>query len=125
MPAVADDHATLATRRPASALPGPDFHRLDRTSLAWRTHHATHFGMHVGHSARMAKGPNFKLELRYLSPPAITLDKGLRKGMLNVTELINDEAMRRVGTPLFDNLAKSRFPRTPDPGRTGSLLDRC
>ena len=38
MPAVTDDHATLATRRPASALPGPDFHRLDRTSLAWRTH---------------------------------------------------------------------------------------
>ena len=36
--AVADDHATLATRRPASTLPGPDFHRLDRTSLAWRTH---------------------------------------------------------------------------------------
>jgi hypothetical protein len=41
VPAVADDHATLATRRPASALPGPDFYRLDRTSLAWRTHFLT------------------------------------------------------------------------------------
>ena len=38
VPAVTDDHATLATRRPATALPGPDFHRLDRTSFAWRTH---------------------------------------------------------------------------------------
>ena len=37
VPAVTDDHATLATRRPATALPGPDFHRLDRTSFAWRT----------------------------------------------------------------------------------------
>jgi hypothetical protein len=36
-----DDHATLATRRPAPALPGPDFHWLDRTSLAWRTHFLT------------------------------------------------------------------------------------
>src|SRR5947207_1003583 len=36
-PAVTDDRATLAARRPATALPGPDFHRLDRTSLAWRT----------------------------------------------------------------------------------------
>jgi ABC-type uncharacterized transport system substrate-binding protein len=26
-------HATLASRRPAMALPGPDLHRLDRTSL--------------------------------------------------------------------------------------------
>src|SRR5215471_10255594 len=42
VPAVTDDHATLATRRPASALPGPDFHRLDRTSLAWRTHIPAH-----------------------------------------------------------------------------------
>ena len=42
MPAVTDDHATLATRRPASALPGPDFHRLDRASLAWRTHIPAH-----------------------------------------------------------------------------------
>src|SRR5262249_35842401 len=37
VPAVAGDHVTLATRRPATALPGPDFHGLDRTSLPWRT----------------------------------------------------------------------------------------
>ncbi|HUI19784.1 MAG TPA: hypothetical protein VLZ74_01885, partial [Methylocella sp.] len=35
--AVADGHATLTARQPAAALPGPDFHRLDRVSLTWRT----------------------------------------------------------------------------------------
>jgi hypothetical protein len=35
-PALPTAHATLATRRPASALPGPDFHRLDCTSFGWR-----------------------------------------------------------------------------------------
>ena len=55
MPAVADDHATLATRRPASALPGPDFHRLDRTSLAWRTHIYALLRMSEGH-ANAARG---------------------------------------------------------------------
>ena len=34
---VADDHATLATGRRATVLPGPDFHRLDHASFAWRT----------------------------------------------------------------------------------------
>lgn len=34
---VAEGRATLAARRPATALPGPDLHRLDRTSLTWRT----------------------------------------------------------------------------------------
>ena len=29
-------HATLASRRPATALPGPGLHRLDRASFAWR-----------------------------------------------------------------------------------------
>ncbi len=29
--------ATLATGRPATALPGPDFHRLECASFAWRT----------------------------------------------------------------------------------------
>jgi hypothetical protein len=29
--------ATLATGRPATVLPGPDFHRLERASFAWRT----------------------------------------------------------------------------------------
>ena len=32
--AVADDYATLASRRRATALPGPVFHRQDRASLA-------------------------------------------------------------------------------------------
>ena len=36
-PAVTGDHATLATGRLATALPSPDFHRLDRASFAWRT----------------------------------------------------------------------------------------
>jgi len=36
-PAVTDDHATLATGRHATALPSPDFHRLERASFAWRT----------------------------------------------------------------------------------------
>jgi hypothetical protein len=29
-------HATLASRRPATALPGPDFHRLIAPCFAWR-----------------------------------------------------------------------------------------
>ena len=33
-PAVADDHATLASRRRATTLPGPVFHRLERVSFA-------------------------------------------------------------------------------------------
>ena len=36
-PSLPAAHATLATERPATALPGPVFHRLDRASLAWRT----------------------------------------------------------------------------------------
>jgi hypothetical protein len=35
--AVTDDRATLATGRPATVLPGPDFHRLERANFAWRT----------------------------------------------------------------------------------------
>jgi hypothetical protein len=35
-PALPSAHATLATGRPATALPGPVFHRLDRTSFCWR-----------------------------------------------------------------------------------------
>src|SRR5246127_5751747 len=35
-PALPSAHATLATRRPATALPGPVFHRLDCTSFCWR-----------------------------------------------------------------------------------------
>ncbi len=35
--AVTDGRATLTARRPATAFPGPDFHRLDRASLTWRT----------------------------------------------------------------------------------------
>src|ERR1700750_2187199 len=35
--AVTDGRATLTARRPATALPGPDFHRLGRGSLTW--HH--------------------------------------------------------------------------------------
>jgi hypothetical protein len=35
-PALPSAHATLATGRPATALPGPVFHRLDRTSFRWR-----------------------------------------------------------------------------------------
>src|SRR3954447_10143937 len=34
---VAADHATLATGRRATVLPGPDFHRLEHASFAWRT----------------------------------------------------------------------------------------
>ena len=34
---VTDDHATLATGRLATALPSPDFHRLEHASFAWRT----------------------------------------------------------------------------------------
>jgi hypothetical protein len=34
---VAGAHATLTTERPATALLGPDFHRLDHASFAWRT----------------------------------------------------------------------------------------
>ena len=33
--AVTDGRATLTARRPATALPGPDFHRLDRRDLVW------------------------------------------------------------------------------------------
>jgi len=33
-PAVTDDHATLATGRHATALPSPDFHRLERASFS-------------------------------------------------------------------------------------------
>jgi hypothetical protein len=32
-----DARATLAPGQPATALPDPDFHRLERTSFAWRT----------------------------------------------------------------------------------------
>jgi hypothetical protein len=32
--AVTDDHATLATGRPATALPGPVSHRLERASFS-------------------------------------------------------------------------------------------
>ncbi len=39
--AVADDPATLGTGRLATALPGPDFHRLDPASLPWRTDRLT------------------------------------------------------------------------------------
>src|SRR5262249_15017717 len=35
-PALPSAHATLATGRPATALPGPVFHRLDCTSFCWR-----------------------------------------------------------------------------------------
>src|SRR3990172_6721194 len=35
-PALPSAHATLATRRPATALPGSVLHRLDRASFAWR-----------------------------------------------------------------------------------------
>src|SRR3990172_1710692 len=35
-PALPSAHATLATGRPATALPGPVLHRLDRASFAWR-----------------------------------------------------------------------------------------
>ena len=36
-PSSPNDHATLATGRHATALPSPDFHRLERASFAWRT----------------------------------------------------------------------------------------
>src|SRR5258707_12931694 len=42
--AVTDGRATLTARRPATAFPGPDFHRLDRASLTWRTGPNTHAG---------------------------------------------------------------------------------
>src|SRR6202050_4594839 len=35
-PALPSAHATLATGRPATALPGPVLHRLDCTSFCWR-----------------------------------------------------------------------------------------
>src|ERR1700683_4915454 len=35
-PALPSAHATLATGRPAAALPGPVLHRLDCTSFRWR-----------------------------------------------------------------------------------------
>ena len=35
-PALPSAHATLATGRPATALPGPVLHRLDCTSFRWR-----------------------------------------------------------------------------------------
>jgi hypothetical protein len=35
-PALPSAHATLATGRPATALPGPVFRRLDCTSFGWR-----------------------------------------------------------------------------------------
>jgi Pirin C-terminal cupin domain len=35
-PALPSAHATLATGRPATALPAPVFHRLDCTSFRWR-----------------------------------------------------------------------------------------
>src|SRR5258708_34672525 len=35
-PSLPAAHATLTTERPATALPGPDLHRLDRASLPWR-----------------------------------------------------------------------------------------
>src|SRR6516165_9222817 len=35
-PALPSAHATLATGRPAAALPGPVLHRLDCTSFCWR-----------------------------------------------------------------------------------------
>src|SRR5580704_14530527 len=56
--AVTDGRATLTARRPATALPGPDFHRLDRASLAWRTGPNTRAGsirsaVRQSHSAKV------------------------------------------------------------------------
>src|SRR5712691_4887149 len=57
-PALPSAHATLATGRPATALPGPVFHRLDCTSFCWRLRKSrlapppeelsrgSHFGVH-------------------------------------------------------------------------------
>src|ERR1019366_5152143 len=45
--AVTGDHATLATGRLATALPWPDFHRLDRASFAWRTDNRYYQGQSV------------------------------------------------------------------------------
>ena len=35
-PSLPSAHATLTTGRPATALPRPVFHRLERTSFGWR-----------------------------------------------------------------------------------------
>src|ERR1700693_5655968 len=56
--AVTDGRATLAASWPATALPGPDFHRLDRASLTWRTGPNTRAGsirsaVRRSHSARV------------------------------------------------------------------------
>src|SRR5258708_189789 len=55
--AVTDGRATLTARRPATALPGPDFHRLDPASLAWLTAQHIHpvtirSAVRQSHSAR-------------------------------------------------------------------------
>jgi hypothetical protein len=40
--AVASGHATLATKRTLLLELGPDLHRLDRASFAWRLHSLDH-----------------------------------------------------------------------------------
>src|SRR3982751_5497317 len=75
---VPDDGATLATggRYP---LPGPDFHRLDRASFAWRTQsHAPDRGAGTSLMLRLPQGPPPEHEALWRSlgvgaPSALTM----------------------------------------------------
>ena len=51
---VTGDHATLARGRLATALPSPDFHRLESASFAWRT--VDVLSTHAGAPAEIVDG---------------------------------------------------------------------
>ena len=71
-PSLPAAHATLTTERPATALPGPDFHRLDHASFAWRlpTFRAKGYVPLAGAEAQLPQGDSetrgMRIFLRYI-----------------------------------------------------------